>query len=151
MTKRIRVAAVAMVRSGDRFLVESGHDRVENRDFYRAIGGGVEFGERAAAALHREWREEYGLSLEGVSLLGVLENVFTFEGRAGHEIVFVFAAQLSDPRALDRNEFESIDTDGARHLAVWVTLDVLRGGSTPLYPPGLLELLEPEETPTPHE
>ena len=143
MANRIRIVAVAVCRVGDRILVERGYDGARDEHFYRAIGGGVEIGERAAAAVAREWREELGLTLEAPTLLGVLENLFTFEGRAGHEVVFVFAARVSDPRAHERDEFEAMDTDGSRHVAVWMPLDALRAGSTPLYPAGVLELLSP--------
>ena len=133
--------AVAICRAGDRILVERGYDNAQGQHFYRAIGGGVAFGERAAAAVAREWREEFDLTLEALTLLGVLENLFTYEGRAGHEVVFVFAAQASDPRADERDEFEALDSDGTRHVAVWVPLDALRAGTTPLYPAGVLDLL----------
>lgn len=141
MADRIRTVAVALCRAGDRILVERGYDPVRGQHFYRPIGGGVEFGERAAAAVAREWREEFGLTLQAPVLLGVLENQFTFEGRSGHEVVFVFTARVAEPRAYERDEFEAVDTDGARHVAVWVPLDALRSGPTPLRPSGLLELL----------
>ena len=143
MTDRIRIVAVAICRVGDRILVERGYDGATDQHFYRPIGGGVEFGESAEAAVAREWREEYGLTLESLALLGVLENLFTFEGRAGHEIVFVFAARIPDSRAHEGEELESTDTDGARHVAVWVPIDALRAGPTPLHPAGVLELLPP--------
>lgn len=133
--------AVAICRSGDRVLVERGYDRARDHHHYRAIGGGVEFGERAAAAVAREWREEFDFILERLTLLGVLENLFTYEARARHEIIFVFAAHLSDPRATEREEFKTVDSDGAEHIAVWVPLGALRAGSTPLYPVGTVELL----------
>ena len=134
--------AVAVCRAGDRILVERGVDRASGKHFFRAIGGGVEFGERAADAVVREWREELGLELEAPVLLGVLENLFTYEGRPGHEIVLVFGARLADPPAYERGELETVETGGGRHSAVWVTLNEARGGSTPLYPDGLLDLLE---------
>lgn len=141
MTGHIRTLAVAVCRSGDRVLVERGRDGVKGEDYYRAIGGGVAFGERAVDAVAREWREELDLALESPTLLGVLESLFTYEGRAGHEIVFVYAARLSDAGVEARDDIVSIDGDGVRHEAVWVTLDALRRGPTPLYPGGVLDLL----------
>jgi ADP-ribose pyrophosphatase YjhB (NUDIX family) len=132
-----------LCRAGDRILVERGYDSARDHHFYRAIGGGVELGERAAVAVTREWREELGLTLEAPSLLGVLENIFTYEGRTGHEVVFVFAGRVADRRAYEHDELETVDTDGARHVAVWVSLDALRNGTTPLYPAGALDLLPP--------
>ena len=92
MKNQIRTLAVALCRSGDRILVERGHDRVRDHWFYRAIGGGIEFGEPAVTALMREWKEEYGLALQDPVPVGAVENLFTFEGREGHEIVLVFTA-----------------------------------------------------------
>jgi 8-oxo-dGTP pyrophosphatase MutT (NUDIX family) len=129
------------VRSGDRVLVERGYGRLDNGHFYRAIGGHIDFGERAAQTVVREWSEEYGLTLEDVRLLGVLENFFTYEGRPGHEIVFAFEARVVEPDVYRRDEFEGIDPDGRRHEAVWVSLDALATGDIPLAPAGLLDLL----------
>jgi 8-oxo-dGTP pyrophosphatase MutT (NUDIX family) len=141
----VRAKAVAVCRNAGRVLVERGYDRVAESRFYRAIGGHIDFGERAAQAVAREWSEEYGLTLRDVRLLGVLENVFTYEGRPGHEIVFAFEARVVEPEVYQRDEFEGIDPDGQRHEAVWVLLDDLTTGTTPLSPAGLLELLRSTE------
>ncbi|WP_415096102.1 NUDIX domain-containing protein [Micropruina sp.] len=63
MTPRIRNIAVGLVVRDGRVLAEEhavvpGHHR-----FARAIGGGIEFGERAEQALRREFREELGVEL----------------------------------------------------------------------------------------
>lgn len=131
-----------MIRNAGRVLVERGYDRVAESRFYRAIGGHIDFGERAAQTVAREWREEYGLTLVDVRLLGVLENVFTYEGQPGHEIVFAFEARAVEPQVYQPDEFEGIDPDGKRHEAVWVSLDDLAAGGIPLTPAGLLELLQ---------
>src|SRR5215207_4865138 len=100
MTDTIRTVALAVCQHRGRVLVERGYDRVRDEHFLRAIGGGVELGERAVDALAREWREELGLELEAPTLLGVIENLFTSNGRAGHEVVFVYSARLADPSGL---------------------------------------------------
>ncbi|GLZ55829.1 hypothetical protein [Actinomycetospora sp. NBRC 106378] len=44
------------------------------------------------------------MNLTGVELLGVLENVFDFEGRRpGHEIVVVYAAEVADRASAERD------------------------------------------------
>lgn len=141
----VRARAVAVIRNGERVLVERGYDRVAGSRFYRAIGGHIDFGERAAQAVSREWSEEYGLTLDDVRPLGVLENVFTYEGRPGHEIVFAFEARVVEPEVYQQDELEGIDPDGGRHEAVWVSLDDLATGDIPLSPAGLLELLRSSE------
>jgi len=135
------VVAGALVRVGDRLLVERGRDTARGVDFYRLIGGGVEFGEAAADAVVREWAEEFALTLVPGALLGVLENRFTYEGRPGHEIVFVFAGTVAEAWAAERERFTSRDEKGAPHEAEWVAIAVLRDGSIPLYPAGVLDLL----------
>lgn len=143
---RIGVKAVAVCRHAGRVLVERGRDRVAGTDFYRAIGGSVEFGERAADAVAREWREEYGLELRDPRLLGVLESVFTYEGRPGHEVVFVFGARVAQAEVYERDAFDGVDPEGKRHQAAWVPLAELMKGAAALYPAGMLALLaEPGE------
>jgi ADP-ribose pyrophosphatase YjhB (NUDIX family) len=142
MTDTIRTVALAVCSHRGRILVERGYDHVLGEPFLRAIGGGVEFGERAVDALAREWREELGLSLEAPALLGVIENVFTSNGRAGHEVVFVFSARVADAWVYERDELASTEPDGTRHEALWVPLDELRRGPVPFKPAGLLDLLQ---------
>ena len=141
MADTIRTVALAICRDGDRILVERGYDAVRDEHFLRPIGGGVEFGERAVDALTREWREELGLELEEPTLLGVIESLFTYNGRAGHEVAFVFSARLADQSVCERDEVVATEPDGLRHVAVWVPIDELRHGPTPLKPAALLDLL----------
>jgi ADP-ribose pyrophosphatase YjhB (NUDIX family) len=79
-----------------------GYDAAKGEIFYSPPGGGVEFGERAVDAARRELREELAAEVCGLTLLGVLENIFTFEGQPGHEIVFVFEARFADAALYER-------------------------------------------------
>jgi ADP-ribose pyrophosphatase YjhB (NUDIX family) len=139
---RIRPIALAAVRRGDDLLVYEGVDRVSGRRIYRPLGGGVEFGERAADAVRRELLEELGAELAGVTLLGVLENVFQWEGRPHHEIAFVFAADLADRSFYERDELGRVlDADDEvswQPIARFVRPDP---AVPALLPPGLLALL----------
>ena len=144
MTKPIRVVALGVCRRDGRILVEHGYDRVRDEHYLRAIGGGVEFGERAAEALAREWREELGLELEVGELIGIVENLYTYQGVPGHEVCLVFSARLMDEAAYDCDAFECVEPSGLRHAARWVSLDELRRGAVLFYPRGLLELLGDE-------
>jgi ADP-ribose pyrophosphatase YjhB (NUDIX family) len=138
--QRIRPIAIAVVRHGDRILVEHGFDAVKREDFFRPPGGGIEFSEMAVDALRREFREELDAELAGPVLLGILENIFSFEGRPHHEIVFVFEARFEDSSLNERNEFFVKEGD-ARTRATWKTLEELRDADEPLYPEGLMPLL----------
>ncbi|WP_144127332.1 NUDIX hydrolase [Catellatospora sichuanensis] len=135
----IRNIALAVPRRGDDVLVFRGHDRTRDQTFYRPLGGGIEFGETAAQALHREMREELAVELTGVRLLGVLENLFQAYDRAGHEIVFVFACDLADRSLYERDHVGEI-LDDAGTPVLWRPLSGF-GDITPLYPAGLADLL----------
>ena len=92
--RRVRPLAVCLCRDDDRVLVELGRERGARRQFYRAIGGRIEFGERAVDAARREWLEEIGVEPKKLRLLGVVESLFEFEGHPGHGIAFVFDGRL---------------------------------------------------------
>ena len=138
--RRLRPLAVCLCRDDDRVLVEIGKERGTKRRFYRAIGGRIEFGERAVDAAVREWHEEIGVAPKQLRLLGVVENIFEFEGHPGHEIAFVFDGRLKK-RVKAEEPTALIDHEGRVHTVVWVTLADLASGAIPLYPTGALELL----------
>lgn len=92
----IRNIAVGLPVRDGYVLLSGATDSVKGEAFYRAIGGGIEFGETADLALRREFEEELGVALETVELLGVLENIFEYEGIAGHEIVHVFSVTAKE-------------------------------------------------------
>jgi ADP-ribose pyrophosphatase YjhB (NUDIX family) len=135
----IRPSAQAVVRRGDEVLVYEGRDDIRQQAFYRTLGGGIEFGERAEEALLREFREELGAELTATRLLGVLENIFEHGGLPGHEIVFVFEAEFVDRSWYEREELGTI-LDGDEPVS-WQPLARFRAGEVPLYPSGLLRLL----------
>jgi len=137
---RIRVLALALFRRGDEILVMEGYDPLKRETFYRPLGGAVEFGERVIDALHRELREEIGAAIKDVRLLQVMENLFVFDGKPGHEIVWMHDAALIDPAFYARDEIV-IDENGTRGRAVWKSLREFETGRAMLYPDGLLELL----------
>ena len=136
---RIRVIAICIFRDAGRILLARGYDQAKSEYFRRPIGGEVEFGESAEEALAREVREELGLEVRTLHRLGVLENVFSYDGKPGHEVVFVFDARFTDETVYSRDELPLHEDvwDGA---ARWVELDALP--AEPLYPEGILGLLE---------
>ncbi|MDF1501641.1 NUDIX hydrolase [Roseisolibacter sp. H3M3-2] len=141
MTARVRPKAVCVCARGDAILVNAATDAVKGETFYGPLGGEIEFGERAADAVVRELREEVGVEVADVRRLGVLENVFTYEGAPGHEIVFVFDARLADPTLYDRAPLLGVESNGVRFEARWMPLATFAPGGPPLYPDGLYALL----------
>ncbi len=136
---RIRPLALAVIRRGDDLLVFEGRDEVKGETYYRPLGGGIEFGETAAAAVHRELLEELAAELTGVEQIAVLENLFTFDGSAGHEIVFLFSADLTDKGLYERDEVGVVLDEGTP--VRWLPLRDVLSGKAILYPDGLAALL----------
>lgn len=145
--RAIRPKAVCVVRRGGDILVSGAVDAVKGERFYGPLGGGIEFGEPAADAVRREMIEELGAELAGVRLLGVLENIFTYEGRPGHEIVFVFTGRFADASLYERDELRWTESDATEWRAEWLPLSRFGPGGPPLYPTGLRELIEQDSAP----
>jgi ADP-ribose pyrophosphatase YjhB (NUDIX family) len=137
----VRLLAIGVFRSGDRVLVARGTDPATGAPFYRPLGGGVEFGERAAEALGREIREELGMDIGEPQLLGVLESLFEYAGRPRHEVVFVFDARFRDPAVYGRDELAVVEAGAGWEPARWVPLEHFAAGPGQLVPDGLLALL----------
>ncbi len=141
MLAHIRVVAIGIFIHDGRILVFEGRDPHDGRVFYRPLGGGIEFGERGRDALTRELREELGAEIADVSYLGIIENLFTYDGQPHHEIVLVYRARFTDPRMYDAPSSICYEHDGTPFLSLWKPLDEFRTGGPPLYPAGLLEFL----------
>lgn len=137
----VRPIAVCIVRRGDSILVFEGHDSVKDQTFYRPLGGSIEFGELGAEAAMREFREEIGVDLENLKYVGTLENLFTYEGRPGHEIVLVYEADIANPDAYETDVIEGHEDGGGTFKVVWKPVSEFGSGADPLYPEGLAELL----------
>lgn len=120
-------------------LVLNGRDEVRGLDFHRAIGGGIEFGERAEDALRREFMEELGVHVEHAELLGVYENIFVYEGEPAHEIAHIYAVHSAEIDALPLDARLHVLDEGSP--VNWVAIDDIRAGIRPLFPSGAPEEL----------
>ncbi len=138
----IRPIAICIFRHDGRILAAEGHEPLTGRLFYRPLGGAIEFGESSAATIEREIAEELGAAVTNLRYLGTLENVFTYGGQTGHEIVMVYDGEFVDRTLYSRAAIEGDEDDGLPFRAVWVSLDDCHDpAAPPLYPTGLLELL----------
>jgi ADP-ribose pyrophosphatase YjhB (NUDIX family) len=140
----IRVKAMAYLpnAAGTHHAVLRGEDPGEGRVFHRLLGGGVELGERSVEAVVREIAEELHATLLEPRLLGVLENVFTYDGELGHEVVFVYAGRLAEGDVVPPagGWYDDVGTP------MWVEWRPLEPDPTaealPLYPDGAGTLLQ---------
>lgn len=135
MSGRIRNLAVGLLVRDGHVLVERYPGSASEQAFDRAVGGGIEFGERAADAIVREYREELGAEVEVVGLLAVTENLFEWEGQPAHEVVHVFGISCSELCGLPLDaRLPILDQTTS---AYWRPLD---GSDVPFYPDGIGEL-----------
>jgi ADP-ribose pyrophosphatase YjhB (NUDIX family) len=136
----IRPLALAIIQREGDLLVCKYYDDAKGETFYRPLGGSIEFGEYGQEAIRREINEELGVDLADVRYLATLEDIFTYRGQRGHEIVLLYEARLNAP-ALYRRETLTVHEDGERLTAHWMPLHKFQTSGIPLYPDGLLELL----------
>ena len=138
---QLRALAICIFSHNGKILVGEGADRVKNEIFYRPLGGSIEFGEYSQDTIHRELMEELGTAVKDLRYLGTLENIFTWEGKQGHEIVLVYDGKFIDESLYAERVLEG-DELGWPFKAYWKSLDEFGEGKPPLYPSGLLEMLK---------
>ncbi len=138
----IRPIAICVFQNNGRILAAEGVDPLKGQVFYRPPGGAIEFGEHSAATIARELSEELGAAVVDLRYLGALENIFTYNGQTGHEIVMVYDGAFADRSLYDRAVVNGVEDSGLSFRAVWVNLaDCADPAAPPVYPTGLLELL----------
>jgi 8-oxo-dGTP pyrophosphatase MutT (NUDIX family) len=138
----IRPIAICIIRNSDSLLLFEGRDETKDETFYRPLGGSIEFGEYSIDTVQRELFEEIGAEISNIRYIGILENVFTYEGDQGHEIVIVYEADLMDKSIFVKTKLTGYEDDGTPFNVVWKPIGFFHDSGLPLYPDGLLELLE---------
>lgn len=143
-TPQIRPLALCLFRNADKILVAEIHDPLKGPTFYRPLGGRIEYGEYAHQTIVREMQEELGAQVTGVHYLFTLENIFSYQGEIGHEIVLVHDGTLADSHLYNRETIQGREDDESAFTAVWKSLNDFEAGRQLLYPSGLLERLHGE-------
>lgn len=137
---RIRVIVLGLISDGTRLFVGAGYDSVKQQAFYRALGGGVDFGETSVAALQREFQEEIQAELTNIEYLACIENLFTYEGKPGHELIQFYRCDFADPRFYQIDSVQVKDST-VEYTALWVECDRFKSGELRLVPKVCLQYL----------
>lgn len=140
--KKIRPLALALIRNPqNQFLFHKSYDKVKDESFYRPLGGGVEFSETGKSALEREIMEEISQEIIVSGQMVAFENIFTFEGHHGHEIIMLFTASFKDTQVYSKKELDIFESGIAISKAVWRSLAEIQAEGAKLYPKGLDEVI----------
>ncbi len=126
-----RVAAYAVVLRGRDVLLTRLSGRAAHPGMWTLPGGGVDHGERPAAALAREVEEECGLACEVGDLLGVHDAHFSGHAPSGriedyHGIHLLFTATVGD------GEPRVVEVDGTTDEVAWVDRADVESGRVPV-------------------
>lgn len=136
--KVIRPVVLGIAKKDNKLLVSKGYDKIKNQFFYRCLGGGIEFQETSIEALKREFKEEIDIDIEIEDYCGLAENIFTFQGKKGHELVLLYNIKIKDEDY--KEKYHMIDDDGEDE-AVWVDIDVFKSKKKILYPDEIFKYL----------
>ena len=129
--KEIRPIVLGLAIKDNKLLVSEGFDKVKNQTFYRCLGGGIEFLEKSTDALKREFKEEINIDIVIKDFLGISENIFTYEGKKAHELVFYYNINILDK---DYKEEYVVTDDNGQSKAVWIDINEFKNGNKILYP-----------------
>lgn len=136
--RRIRPLALALIKNErGQLLLHQAFDRVKNEVFYRPLGGGIEFHETGEAALEREFMEEVGSKIVVGDLVHTFENIFTYEGHRGHEIVLLYEAKFEDDSMYQKSELDIVESGKVISKAVWRSLEEIQLEKAKIYPSGI--------------
>ncbi len=140
--RKIRPIALALMKNERKqYLLHKAYDSVTKENFYRPLGGGIEFHETGKIALEREFLEEIGRSISVKSQVACLENLFSYEGKRGHEMVMLYETQFLDPEDYKLEEMDVVESGKVIAQAVWRSIEEIKGEKAKLYPLGLEEVI----------
>ena len=138
---QIRAIVICVFTKNNTILVCEGFDELKQEYYYRPIGGGIEFGETSKQAIIREVQEEINAKIEHVKYLGVIENIFTYNGMLGHEMVTVYDAMFVDETFYKKPVFFGQEDNGESFKLLWKPISDFETERLRLVPENLLRLL----------
>lgn len=141
MSNAIRMIALGLLqRPCGRILLDKGFDKIKQENFYRLLGGGVEFGEKGAEALVREFREEIGKDIEVTEFIYTSENIFEWNGKKGHELALIYTCRFKNAEDYAQEEIRGVENEN--NHSVWRSVEEIHAEGAQLYPEEIVNLLK---------
>ena len=137
---RIRPISISIIRNDASILVYERQDDTTGKNFYRLVGGCIEFGESSDIALKREFKEELSLDIEDTELVSVFESVFTFNSHKMHEIVFLYESKFVDKNIYDKDIINGLEGD-RKFKAIWIPISYFSTKKYKIYPEEIIDYL----------
>lgn len=131
--EKIRFLSLGIVKKDDRLFLCQGFDPIKQEVFYRAMGGGIEFGETSLEALRREFFEEIKAEITNIRYLGCLESIFMFRGQPGHEIIQLYECEFVDPYFY-KTERLTFQEGEKEKTALWIDINLCKSGELKIVP-----------------
>ena len=136
----IRPLAIGIPTRDDEVLLAEHEDPTTGEQFYRPVGGGIEFGEHSREALQREFAEELEVTVGEATRLTTLERTFTYDGEPAHEIWQCYRVSIAEDWPYERDSFVAHEPELDEEFRVrWLAIDELDDHT--VYPESLPELL----------
>ena len=136
--KEIRPVVLGIIIKNNKLLVERGYDENNKTEFYRCIGGGIEFLEKSDEALKREFKEELNIEIQVKDYLGLSENIFKYKGKDAHELILFYNIEINDK---DYKEKYIINDDGQQSVATWIDINKFRNKELIVYPEKVIDYI----------
>ena len=135
----MRPISLVLILKNDKLFLSKGKDQVKDITFYRPLGGGIDFGETSLEAIKREIKEELGATLKNEELLKVIENIFVYNGKNGHEIIFLYKGDILEQDFYIKEKMAILDKEGM--YAEWVSISDIKNHKVRVFPEELIEFI----------
>lgn len=128
----MRPNSLILIIEDNKILLQKGQDSVSGLEFYRPLGGGIEFGETSKETAVREIKEEIGATLINENFLKVIENIFDFDGKKFHEITFLYKGEILEKELFTKDRVPIIDKENK--YAEWVSISDIKSKKFKIFP-----------------
>ena len=103
----VGVGAAIFNSDGKLFIAQRGKKAKNERSKWQIPGGGVDFGETLEDALKREIREEHGIEIEILELLGICDHIIPDEHQHWVAPTYICKLVKGEPKILESDKCEA--------------------------------------------